>query len=102
MLTRCVALALAIAGLSGCASIDFDYPRSESYALTDTDDTYLGREIDDAGFNYPPDQSGVHPLRDGVDALAARLVLAARAEKSIDVLSVRNASLSLPFGRANV
>ena len=76
---------MLLLGLGGCASIDFDYPRSESYALTDTDDTYLGREISDAGFDYPPDQSGFHPLQDGVDALAARLLLAARAEKSIDV-----------------
>ena len=85
MMTRYLLLAAGLLGLGGCASIDFDYPRSESYALTDTDDTYLGREISDAGFDYPPEQSGFHPLHDGVDALAARLLLASRAEKSIDV-----------------
>ena len=85
MLTRYVLVAAALVGVSGCASIDFDYPRSESYAVADTDDTYLGREISGAGFDYPPDQSGFHPLRDGIDALAARLLLAQRSEKSIDV-----------------
>ena len=85
MMTRYLLLASALLGLSGCASIDFDYPRSESYALADSDDTYLGREISDAGLDYPPGESGFHPLHDGVDALATRLLLAARAEKSIDV-----------------
>ncbi len=81
---RHIALAAALIVTSGCASIDFDYPRSESYALTDTDDTYLGKEIAEADVNYPPDHSGFHPLSDGVDALAARILLAQRAEKSID------------------
>ena len=85
MLIRCLSIAVVLLGIGGCASIDFDYPRSESYALTDTDDTYLGREISDADLDYPTDQSGFHTLSDGVDALAARLLLAARAERSIDV-----------------
>jgi len=83
-LWRLCLLAL-VAALAGCASIDFDYPRDESYVLPDTDDTALGREIAEAGFDYPPDHSGFHPLPDGIDALAARLLLARRAEKSIDV-----------------
>jgi putative cardiolipin synthase len=82
---RYFSIAVVLLGLGGCASIDFDYPRSESYALTDTDDTRLGREISDVGLYYPPDQSGFHPLRDGIDALAARSLLAQRAERSIDV-----------------
>lgn len=76
--------ALAL-GLSGCASIDFDHPRGESYALTDTDDTSIGQSLAAADFDYPPEQSGFYPLSDGIDALAARIVLAERAERSIDV-----------------
>ena len=82
---RITLIALLLASLAGCATIDYDYPRPESRVITDTDDTFLGREISGAGFDYPPDQSGFHPLNDGVDALAARLLLAGRAEKSIDV-----------------
>ena len=85
MLTRNLLIVAALIGLGGCASIDFEYPRTASYVLTETDDTYLGRQIAEADFDYPSDQSGFHPLRDGIDALAARLLLAGRAEKSIDV-----------------
>ena len=71
--------------LAGCASIDYDYPRTESYFLPDTAHTFLGREIVPAVATHPPEQSGFYPMSDGVDALAARLLLAERAEKSIDV-----------------
>ena len=70
--------------LEGCATIDFDYPRAASTALSDTDDTQLGRTISPFADDHPG-QSGFYPLSDGVDALAARIVLAERAERSIDV-----------------
>jgi len=70
---------------AGCASIDYDYPRTESYFLPDTADTYLAQEITPTVAANPPDQSGFYPMGDGVDALAARLLLAQRAEISIDV-----------------
>ncbi len=79
-----LALILALT-LAGCASIDFDYPRSESYALTDTESTYLGRSLSTAHLGYPTDHSGFHPLTEGIDSLAVRLLLAERAEESIDV-----------------
>ena len=78
-------LLLPFAALAGCASIDFDYPRSESYALTDTGDTFAGKQAAEASRDRPEDQSGFYPLSDGIDALAARILLAERAEKSIDV-----------------
>ncbi len=69
---------------AGCASIDFDYPKSESTAFTDTGDTRLGRAIADPVAAHP-DKAGFYPLLDGVDALALRWLLAERAERSIDV-----------------
>jgi putative cardiolipin synthase len=69
----------------GCATIDYDYPRSESYFLPDTSDTYFGMQVEPEVAKYPPDQAGFYPVNDGVDALTARLLLAERAEKSIDV-----------------
>lgn len=79
-----VATLMLVPLIAGCSSIDWDYPRTESHALTDTSDTQLAQTI------VPPagtdsDASGFYPLADGIDALAARLLLAERAERSIDV-----------------
>ena len=83
-LYRHIGLTLVLAFVAGCASIDFDAPKSESYALTDTSDTTLARGI--AGFvaQHPPEQSGFYPVYDGIDSLAMRLLMAERAERSID------------------
>jgi putative cardiolipin synthase len=79
-----ILLALVATGLTACASIDFDYPRVESYAPTDTDDTDLGQHYAEAVGNLPEGTSGFHTLENGIDALTARLLLAERAERSID------------------
>ena len=72
-----------VAGLGACASVDFDHPRVESFAFSDTADTRIGRNV--AGWGVIPEgHGGFHLLRDSVDALSARLVLAQRAERSID------------------
>lgn len=76
---------VALIFVSGCATIDHDYPRTASSFIPDTADTYLGRTIAPIVAKMPQDQSGFLPLRDGIDALAARLVLAQQAEKSIDL-----------------
>ena len=78
-------VALAMSFVGGCATIDYDYPRSESYFLPDTSNTDLGMTIEPEVARHPPDQSGFYPMNDGVDALTTRLLLAERAEKSIDV-----------------
>ncbi|MGI9342963.1 MAG: phospholipase D family protein [Gammaproteobacteria bacterium] len=67
----------------GCATVDFDAPKVATSAVTDTAGTALGREIE----SWPRVQageSGFYVLLDGIDALSARLALAARAERSID------------------
>ena len=76
-------LALAIAALAGCATVDFDHPKPESHALTDTADTFLGRQLARLPEEHP-DMAGFFPLSDGIDALAIRLLMAGRAEVSID------------------
>jgi len=76
-------LVIGFALLYGCASVDFDYPKPASNALTDTDDTYLGKQL--AGLaEQHPGEAGFYPLSNGIDALAARLLLAARAERTLD------------------
>lgn len=71
--------------ISGCASIDFDYPRTESKALVDTAETGLGKTLKPIVSNKPEAESGFITMLNGIDALAARLRLADSAEKSIDV-----------------
>ena len=78
-----IALVAVLAGTVGCASIDFDYPREESHAFEDTRDTYLGSKLADDVAAHPG-ESGFYPIIDGIDSLALRLLMAERAEKTID------------------
>lgn len=93
---------VALALLGGCASIDFDYPRTESTACTDTADTRLGRALADVGTGKPEGYSGFFPMSDGIDALAVRLLLAERAERSIDTqyYLIKNDMVGRVFVRA--
>jgi putative cardiolipin synthase len=70
---------------AGCATIDYEYPRQESFFLPETSNTHFGKLVEPQVLKHPPDQSGFYPMNDGVDALTARLLLAQRAEESIDV-----------------
>jgi putative cardiolipin synthase len=79
----CLAATL-IAMLTGCASIDFDYPRVESTTVVDTSDTYLGSRAAELIASKSETESGFYPLADGIDALTARLLLAEQAERTID------------------
>jgi putative cardiolipin synthase len=74
-----------IALLSGCATVNFEAPKEASYAVWPDSDTYLARRAADFGDDRPA-RSGFYDLGDGVDALAARYVLARRAERSLDVM----------------
>jgi putative cardiolipin synthase len=77
-------LLCALTLIAGCATVDFDYPKTESVALTDTADTYLGRGFAEIVAQHPPEQSGFYPVYNGIDSLALRLLMAERAERSID------------------
>ena len=69
--------------LQACATVDFDYPKNTSTAPIETAHTYLGQQM--AGLaDQHPGHAGFYPLIDGIDALAARLLLGERAEVSID------------------
>jgi putative cardiolipin synthase len=86
---RALRLALIAALVSGCASIDYDYPRVESRALSDTEDTELGQLVQSRLASRPNEEieqrySGFYPMVNGMDALALRLALAEKAERSID------------------
>jgi putative cardiolipin synthase len=70
--------------LAGCSSIDFDYPRTESTADFDTADTHLGKGVAALSASAGEGRSGFYPIGNGIDALSARLLLAERAERTID------------------
>jgi len=69
--------------LAACASVDFDQPKTASHALQDTEDTYFGKRVA-ALTPEEPGSSGFYLIIDGIEALAARLLVIARAERSID------------------
>ena len=83
MHSRYSALILFLITLAGCASVDFDYPKTESFALANTGDSYLGRDFADIVAEHPG-ESGFYPISDGIDALAMRLLMIKQAERSID------------------
>jgi putative cardiolipin synthase len=68
---------------SACATLDFDQPREPSYALADTSDTPLAEKILPDAAAYPG-KSGFALLNDGIEALAARVLLMREATRSID------------------
>lgn len=81
---RNLVFAFCAATISACASVDFDYPRNESTALTDTDDTWVAKQLADLKAELPEGHSAFFPLENGIDALSSRLLLAEKAERSID------------------
>ena len=76
-------LIVILATLCGCATVDFNYPKTISRAPIDTDDTYIGRHLEGLAKKHPG-KSGFYPIVDGIDSLAARLLLAKKAERTID------------------
>jgi cardiolipin synthase C len=80
--------ALAVASLvaalmAGCASLPPLEGRTATTALADTAGTRLGRAVA-AEVAANPGKTGIHPLPEPHAAFAARVVLAAAAEKSLD------------------
>lgn len=75
---------VACCSIAACATVDFDYPKEETHALTDTSDTHWGRLLADVVAAHPDGEAGFYPMNDAIDALATRLLMAERAEKTID------------------
>jgi len=78
------AVVIAAVAVYGCSTLPPLGQRTTSVALERTEATPLGQAVAPlAAAN--PGRSGVHPLVDGRDAFAARVLLAHSAEKSLDV-----------------
>ncbi len=98
MKSRMLWVVFAMALTSACASLPTGYEKTATTALTNTEDTSLGKSVSSwtAAQNG---QSGFYPLPAGLDALGARLALIDRAERSIDVqyFLIKNDSAGLIF-----
>jgi putative cardiolipin synthase len=70
--------------LVGCASVPHDIPKMSSVHITDTTDTYFGQRVA-SWADLHGEKSGFYPLGQGMDALAARLRMLEKAEKSVDL-----------------
>ena len=70
--------------LMGCASVDFEHPKEVTTTIQSTGDTHIGRQVEDLVATFPDGYSGFIPIFDGIDALSARLLMAGRAERTID------------------
>jgi len=69
--------------MAGCASVPLDSPKTPTFVLTDTEDTYLAKES--ARWRDGRIQAnGFYPLTEGRDAFGARLSLMEKAEVGID------------------
>ena len=72
-----------LAALAACASVNFDYPKTESTAVDGTGVTYRSPAVTELIARHPG-ESGFYMLFDGIDALAIRLLMAERATTSIE------------------
>jgi putative cardiolipin synthase len=86
-----VALALLVLATSSCATFPSDYPRPPSVAFPSPQETMLGRQFEERTAGQDG-KSGFHLIETGTDALAARVLLADKAEKTLDLQSyiIRN------------
>ncbi|MGZ5277003.1 MAG: phospholipase D-like domain-containing protein [Caldimonas sp.] len=80
---RAVLLTVAVA-LGGCAALPSQVERPQSYARSDVADTQLAW-VAAASAGDEPALSGFRLLPDGAQALATRIALIRRAEKTLDV-----------------
>ncbi|RLA01314.1 MAG: hypothetical protein DRQ42_03460 [Gammaproteobacteria bacterium] len=83
LFSRTFILLVFIFFVAGCATAPIDFPKQYSEAITDTDDTRLGKGVAQWIEDHPG-KSGFYPLFEGMDALGVRLALIDRAEKTID------------------
>jgi putative cardiolipin synthase len=80
---RIFAITLTLLALSACVSLPENYEREPAWKLDGSDSGIATLLEDDLAAH--PGLSGAYPLSDGLEALAARVVLARAAEKSLDL-----------------
>jgi putative cardiolipin synthase len=93
--------AIALVALAGCAGLPALPERQSSVARTDIGHTLLARIAEASLRGAEPGESGFRLLSTGGFALDARLALASRAERSLDVqyFQLRGDGVGLRFLR---
>ncbi|MBN3786855.1 phospholipase D family protein [Burkholderia sp. Ac-20353] len=81
---RSLSAMLSLLALVACASLPPQADREPTHAITDTGNTRLGIAFRPQAAAHPG-QDAFHLLRDPVDALDARVLLADRADRSLDL-----------------
>ena len=83
---RRIGLIITCSALAACATVNFDYPKEDTRApaVTETVDTHWGEIVTPVIASHPADESGFYPMNNAIDALATRLLMAQRAERTID------------------
>src|SRR5437764_10577654 len=81
---KCAGILLAILSLAACGGLPKGGERTASTAMKGNERTALAAAVRPRVAAHPG-QSGVHALADAHDAIAARLVLADAARRSLDV-----------------
>lgn len=61
--------------------------QSQALSADEAASTAIGKAVAAQAAAHPAGASGIHPLADGTDAFAARMLLAAAAERTLDVQS---------------
>ena len=82
-IVRISVLGIFSLGLVSCAPAIGSYTKTVSRAPNDTGGTFLARRVDALG-NPHDGRSGIYLVSDGPEALAMRLALSERAERTID------------------
>jgi len=82
--TQCAGILLAILSLAACGGLPQGGEHTASTAMKGNEGTALAAVMRPQ-VAAQPGQSGLHALADGRDAIAARLVLADAAQRSLDV-----------------
>ncbi len=77
-------LLLGLILITSCASLPTGYDIEPSYTVTDSSQTWLGKNAVDI-LGDKPDQSVSYLINEGTDAFVARMILLSKAERSIDV-----------------
>jgi putative cardiolipin synthase len=73
-----------VVSAAGCATVPLDVDKSHSVFIANTGETHFGG-LADKWVDVHDSQSGFLPLAQGMDSLGARLDMAEKAEKSIDL-----------------
>lgn len=84
LLEYCCLFLLLVVLSTGCATLPENYPRTNSTAFQDYQDTSVGQLFEEVAVQHPG-ESGFAIIRRGRTAFTARIALTALAEKSLDV-----------------